>query len=151
MTTPYGQPRRRASEPKPEPGPAAKVLGALILVGLVVGGFWLVGSLFGGSDDGAPAATESATPASSGAAAEGLDPELLFVTSLNVAGVPVPNTDDAVAAGRSVCGALDDGVDFEPFALSFAESSGLGYEQAGQFIGAAVVALCPQHRSTLGI
>ena len=138
---------QRGPEPaaaKPEPGPGAKAVGCLLLIALVLGGFWLVGTLLSGGDD---AATQPATSGSSGAPA--VDPETLYITTLNISGVPVTDTAAAVAAGRAVCAAFDEGLDATAFGVSFAESSGLSLEQTGTLMGAAVAAFCPEHRPVI--
>lgn len=126
---------------KPEPGPGAKAVGCLLLVVLVVGGFWLLGALFG----------DDATTPSAPAATVDLEAELetLYLATLQAQDVPIPDRANAIAAGRAVCDAFDDGLDATAFGVSFADASGLTLGQTGSLMGAAVGAFCPEHRGVI--
>lgn len=118
-------------------------MGCLILVGLVVGGVWLLGTILGGDGE--------ATPSRSAAAPVGVEAELelLYLATLQAQDVPAPDRDAAVAAGRAVCDAFDEGLDAVAFGASFAETSGLTLGQTGSLMGAAVAAFCPEHRGVI--
>ncbi len=127
--------------------------GCAVIIVLLLGGFWLLGTIFGGDE---PAPSTAAAPAPAGSApltGAALDEQLdlLFVAGLQASDVPVPDQRGAVAAAQVACAAFADGADLESFGGGFARDSGLTLEQTGAFIGVAVSVYCPEHSDAVGL
>lgn len=119
--------------------------GCAVIIVLFLGGFWLLGTIFGGGGGGGEPAAAPATSAPAPA-----DTDLLFIATLKSSDFPVPDPQAAITAAHATCTAFGNGADLASFGGGFARESGLSLEQTGQFIGAAVAAYCPQHRAALG-
>lgn len=74
-----------------------------------------------------------------------------FIDTLDFFGVYYSSETAALTAGYGVCFALDDGMTVDDVAEIGVTSGGYTDADAGYFVGAAIGALCPEHRALVDI
>ncbi len=97
-----------------------------------------------------PATTSSRVPATSNYNPAD-DPEFLFLGTLTLIGFPDTPDSTALEAGRTACASFRKGEEFMDISLMtyFNGPDSWTPENAGQLVGAAVSAFCPQYKSEL--
>ncbi|MBY6385507.1 DUF732 domain-containing protein [Rhodococcus erythropolis] len=97
-----------------------------------------------------PATTSSRVPATSNYNPAD-DPEFLFLGALTLIGFPDTSDSTALEAGRTACASFRKGEEFMDISLMtyFNGPDSWTPENAGQLVGAAVSAFCPQYKSEL--
>ena len=68
-----------------------------------------------------------------------------FHSALSSRGITFTSMQAATAAGREVCGELDQGMQASDVANNVMTQSGLDGYHAGFFVGASIAAFCPRH------
>jgi Protein of unknown function (DUF732) len=71
-----------------------------------------------------------------------------FLNAVKAKGINFASTQAAIIAGHEVCDELDGGKQESDVASTMMNNSNLDGYRAGFFVGAAVAAYCPRHRST---
>lgn len=141
--------------PKPKGGLSVALIPLTILGGLglifvvfIIAMVAVFGSAFSGPHStpaASPAYTPAYSPPSAAAPTTAVNPDDVFIATLQRLGLSIKNRNSAIAAGRAVCVAIDAGNSVPDLLSNLMTENGFTPQDAGHFLGTSIAAYCPQH------